>query len=321
MGNNYCNFIFVGFSIAINAATWVHLEEESKKLSPVKHILGPPQIKLVDETLENTDLLVKRVMYRGKIPVNRSMNVGINISAFDATDGDEKLHLIFALMEQQQEEDNICFSVLKELGAVNVGDTFTDWIELGVISPSFIQPPKSGQRKIKLVFRLFNSDDPPTVRFGYSDGGELIFAKALEFDHVFTEKGYEEAAKDREEAQALSLKIGVAVAMADGNLDDSEGEILKLILKQVESFSEEKSKKLKKIFNETLKEGYALAQSGNLALSPLVDRMSEIGDETKYDDRSCIDVMAADGIADPEEMSVIRNVAKSLDLDMEELKK
>ena len=31
--------------------------------------------------------------------------------------------------------------------------------------------------------------------------------------------------------------------------------------------------------------------------------------------------MAADGVADPEEMNVIRNVAKSLDLDMDEIEK
>ena len=31
--------------------------------------------------------------------------------------------------------------------------------------------------------------------------------------------------------------------------------------------------------------------------------------------------MAADGVADPEEMSVIRNVARSLDLDMDEIEK
>ena len=319
--------IIVGFSIAINIVQWAlgAVGRGVKKVVTGKETYyGSPQIKLVDETMEDTDLLVKRIMYRGKIPADRSMNVGISISAFDATEGDEKLALIFALMEQQQEEDNICFSVLRELGAVNVGDTFTDWVELGVVAPSFIQPPKSGQRKIKLVVRLFNSDDPPTVRYGYADGGEKIFAKPLEFDHVFTEKGYEEAAKDREEAQTLSLKIGVAVAMADGNLDDSEGQILKdWIVKEISVFSDKKSDKLKKLFNETLKDAFAEAKSGDLALSPLVERLSEIGEKkTKYDAISlAFDVMAADGVADPEEMSVIRNVAKSLDLDMEEIEK
>ena len=62
------------------------------------------------------------------------------------------------------------------------------------------------------------------------------------------------------------------------------------------------------MFNESLKEGFAQAQSGNLALSPLVDRLAEIGEKkTKYDAvELCFDVMAADGVADPEEMAVIQ---------------
>lgn len=286
--------------------------------------LGSPQIKFVDETMEDTDIVVKKIMFRGKIPVNQTMNVGLSISALDYTDGDDSVGFIFSLLDQQQEEETVCFGIRQELGEVDVGDTYTDWAQLGVIAPAFIQPSKSGNRKVKVIVRLFNSDDPPKVHLGYADGGELIFAKALEFDHVFTEKGYQEEAEDREEAQVLSLKIGVAVAMADGTLDDSEGEILKnWIVKEVAAFNDQKSDRLKKLFNEALKEGFAQAQSGNLALSPLVERLSEIGEKkTRYDAIAlAFDVMAADGVADPEEMSVIRNVARSLDLDMDEIEK
>lgn len=157
-----------------------------------------------------------------------------------------------------------------------------------------------------------------------SDDGETIFFKTLSFSHEFTDKGYEEESQDREEAQAISLKIGVAVAMADGSLDDVEGEVLKSwIIKEVSAFSDAKQKKLKKMFNEALKEGFQLASDGNLSLSELVERLSEIGEKkTKYDAvELCLDVMAADGVADAEEMNVIRNVAKALDLDMDEIEK
>ena len=89
------------------------------------------------------------------------------------------------------------------------------------------------------------------------------------------------------------------------------------------AFSDAKQKKLKKMFNEALKEGFQLASDGNLSLSELVERLSEIGEKkTKYDAvELCLDVMAADGVADAEEMNVIRNVAKALDLDMDEIEK
>ena len=58
-------------------------------------------------------------------------------------------------------------------------------------------------------------------------------------------------------------------------------------------------------------------------MSELVERLSIIGDKkTKYDAvELCLDVMAADGIADPAEMLMIRNVADSLGLDMHEIEK
>ena len=285
---------------------------------------GPPQVKFVDEKLEGTDIVFKKVMFRGNISVPRSMNVASSISAFDATDGDDNLQILISMVEQAQEPETICFGMMNNIGQVNEGDSFTDWVQLGAIAPDLVQGPKSGTRTIKVVLRLFNANNPPDIRAGFSDGGETFLVEVLEFDHHFTEKGYEEAAQDREEAQALSLKIGVAVAMADGSLDDAEGEILKnWIVREVSAYSDDKQKRLKKMFNESLKEGFAQAQSGNLALSPLVDRLAEIGEKkTKYDAvELCFDVMAADGVADPEEMVVIRKVADALGLDMDEIEK
>jgi tellurite resistance protein len=317
-------FLWIGFSII--SSIFGSIGRGVKKVVTGKETYhGPPQIKFLDEKIEGSDVVFKKIMYRGEIPVSRSMKVGYGISAFDATDGDDDLNIIIAMMDQQQEAETVCFGVSAEIGDVDVGDTFTDWVQLGAIAPELVQAAKSGNRTIKLYIRFFNADKPPTIRAGFSDGeGELVLLEVLEFDHFFSDKGYEEAAQDREEAQAISLKIGVSVAMADGELDDSEGEILKnWIVREVSAFSDEKSKRLKKLFNEALKEGFSLAQSGNLALTPLVERLSEIGEKkTKYDAiELAFDVMAADGVADPEEMAVIRNVANALDLDMDEIEK
>lgn len=323
----YIFLLVVGYGIVVNIASSIFgsVGRAVKKVVTGKETyLGPAQFKLENLVAEDTDLVVKKIMYRGKIPVPRSMSVGYSVSAFDATNGTDDLGIIIGMLDHQQEPESVCFGILEELGTIDVGDSFTDWVQLGGIAPDFIQGPKSGNRKITLLIRFFNADDPPNINLGYHDGGELILAETLEFNHEFTEKGYEETTRDREESQALSLKIGVAVAMADGTLDDSEGEVLKSwIVKEVSAFSDEKSERLKKLFNEALKEGFAQAQSGTLALSPLVDRLSEIGEKkTKYDAIAlAFDVMAADGVADSEEMMVIRNVARSLDLDMDEIEK
>ena len=317
----------IGYGVVINvigAGARVIGRGVKKIVTGKETYVGPAQVKFIDGEFGDSDTLIKKIMYRGVVPVPRSMTVGFSISAFDATDENDNLSIIIAMMEQQQEPETVCFGLRGEVGEIDVGDHFTDWVQLGAILPDFIQVPKSGSRKIKLVIRLFDAADPPSLRAGFGGEGKLILLKELVFDHVFTEKGYEETAEDREEAQALSLKIGVAVAMADGILDDSEGEVLKdWIVKEVAAFSDEKSERLKKLFNGALKEGFIQAQSGNLALSPLVERLCEIGEKkTKYDAIALsFDVMAADGVAHPEEMAVIRNVAKALDLDMEEIEK
>lgn len=287
---------------------------------------GPAQIKFVDENLdlEGSNLELKRIMFRGAIPVPRTMNVGFNISAFDTTDEGGSAFVI-SLIDSTQEQNSPCYNARGEFGQINEGMAMTDWVQLGAVVPNFIQGPTSGNRTIEIVVTVFDLANPPKIDLGFEDGlGTVLLRKKLNFEHVFTEKGYQEAVQDREEAQSLSLKIGVAVAMADGSLDDAEGEILKnWIVKEISIFSDEKQARLKSLFNDSLKEGYAQAESGDLALTPLVERLSLIGEKkTKYDAiELCLDVMAADGAADPEEMAVIRKVARSLDLDMDEIEK
>lgn len=286
---------------------------------------GPPQLKFVDDKHEKTGWLIKKIMFRGRLPNTRDMNISFAISAFDVTDGEGKYRPVLSIVEAAQEESTICYYMCDDFGRVGEGSSLTDWIQLGVIIPELIQPPYSGDREIHIVVRMFNTNDPITiVGGGSSDDGEIILLETLPFTHHFTDKGYEESSKDREESQSISLKIGVAVAMADGSLDDPEGEVLKSwIIKEVASFSDSKQKRLKTMFNKSLKEGFDQAKKGSLVLSDLVERLAEIGDKkSKYDAiELCLDVMASDGVADPEEMSVIRNVAKSLGLDMDEIEK
>lgn len=286
--------------------------------------LGPPQMKFVDEVIGESGIAVKRVMFRGAIPNPRTMDVAYSLSLFDMTSGSENLKFIISLSEAAQESDSVCYHQGGPMGRVNVGSAITDWVQVGAIVPEFIQPPFSGRRKIRVYLRFFHSLNPPNIHAGFSDGGEIFHVSVLDFEYDFTEKGYEEATQDREESQSLSLKIGIAVAMADGSLNDGEGEILKnWIKREVAPYSDEKQRRLKELFNNTLKEGFVQAKSGNLALSPLVERLSKIGEKkSKYDAiELCFDVMAADGVADPEEMALIRRVAEALKLDFEEVEK
>lgn len=299
-------------------------QEMSEEIFAEREVyFAPPQVKFIDEVHEETGWIVKKIMFRGIMPNDRDMNISFALSAFDATEGENDP--IFSLIESAQEPDTICYQTSGDFGYVSEGSASADWINLGIIIPELIQPAYSGKREIHVILRMFNSLYPPTIHGGLSyDDGEIILSKILKFNFEFKDKGYEEASKDREEAQIISVKIGVAVAMSDRSLDKREGEKLKeWIIKEISGYSDSRREYLKNLLNSALKEGYAEAKKGELSLSYLADRLNEIGEKkSKYDAiELCFDIMAADDKADPEEMAVIRNMAKSLNLDMDEIER
>ena len=317
---------FVGLSYAISllrSAASFGARAVKKAVTGKETYFGPPQLKLVDDVHESSGLDLKLIKFRGMLPVDHGeKNLSYSISAFDTTtEGDYPP--VISLVDAAQEEATVCFGQRGDLGLISEGSSLTDWAQIGMIAPELCQTPFSGDRKIDVVLRIFESDREINIVNGGTEEDALVFEVAS-FRHQFYEKGYEEEVAHRQEAQAISVKIAMAVAMADGTLDDAEGETIKhWIERQVAVFSEEKAAELKVLFNDTLKEAYKAASSGDLLLSDLVDRLSVLDmKKSNYDAvELCLDVMAADGVAEPEEMTVIRNVARGLGLDMDEIEK
>ena len=286
---------------------------------------GPAELRVDDGLIPDSTFKTKEIMFRGRIPVVTSTNVSYVISVFDVTEGDQNLKPVLSLVDAAQEKNTIAYQVSGQIGDVDIGISFIDWVKIGIVIPELLQPPCSGEREIMVITRFHGTGSPPEINGGFLiDDGPIICSKNTIFTHYFSEKGYEEASKHREESQSLSLKIGIAVAMSDGDLDDSEGEVLKAwILKEIAGYSDEKQARLKTLFNDSLSEGFEKAEAGELVLTNLVSRLKEIGDKkTKYDAvELCLDIMAADDIAAPEEMQTIRKIAESLELDMVEIEK
>jgi uncharacterized tellurite resistance protein B-like protein len=194
-----------------------------------------------------------------------------------------------------------------------------------MIVPEFLEPPYSGERNLIALVRLIDCDNPPIIRHGFGqEDNVILWTKTLEFTFDFTEKGYQEASEHRDEAVGISLKIGMALAMADGSLDDTEGETLKhWIIKAISPFSEDKMQHLKKVYNQAMKEAYDASKNGSLVISKLTNRLNEIAEKSiKYETiELCFEVMAADGVADDEEIKLIHKLADALNLDMNEIEK
>jgi tellurite resistance protein len=286
--------------------------------------MGPLEIQFNDSRLgeDGSGAFVKEIVGRGLFPVTQLVRVGCVTSVLDATS--EDYEPIISVIEGFQELDNVVYQHRFDVGEVAPDQGFIRWVRLGVVIPEILQPPYGGKRNLIAILRLIDLDNPPDINHGFNapDQDGLLWQDSLQFSYTFDEKGYKEAAEHRDESCALAIQIAMAVAMADGSLDDLEGNTLKeWIVRTIEPFGDEKRNKLKNLYNEAMREAYTKAQSGDLNLGELTERLNEIGEKsTKYEVvELCFDIMAADGVADAEELRVIRRVADALDLDLDEI--
>ena len=281
------------------------------------------QLKEVDTPGEP---FLLEVEVRGLFPVQQATNVGFIVSVF-TKDSNGDLEPVFSMLNEFQEPQSRAFQDLTGCGEVTENQGFTGWVKIGVIPTEILQPARSGRQELSIVIRLVDIDNVPNIFNGFTDReseNDPLWAgrESYEFDCQVT--GYTEEAEARDEAQALSIKIGMAVAMADGTLDDNEGFVLKNWIKSVLSnYSGEKEQELKKIYNDAMRESYSLAKSGNLLLNDVCEKLNELGDTSlKYQAVELAHkVMAADGLVDKREMQVINEVAELLDIDSGELEK
>ena len=289
--------------------------------------MGPLEARIVDTTFGDYGLgaPVKAIEVKGHFPVNTTRHVAFVTSIFDETSGE--LEPVLSPIEMYQEPDSTVYQHSIKIGQeVLPKQGFGHWTRAARIIPNILQPPIGGARRLFAIIRLVDIDDMPVIRHGSHDPDDtgILWQAVLKFEFTFAEKGYEEAAEHRDRARALSVKIGMAVAMADGTLDNTEVETLKeWILKSISPYADEKREHLKVLYNGAIKDAHSLAKNGELNLSELTRELNEIAEQaTRYETiELCFDVMAADSVVDTEELKVINRVADALDLDFDEIEK
>lgn len=282
---------------------------------------GLGQVRIRAEKAGELDSEVRVLEFRGNPVLAEAGEFAFCVWARDATDASMELPLI-SLIDETREPESTCFYQETLVGRMNPGDTFTDWVRIGVIFPKFLQAPRSGVRKIKVFACLQDTRAPMSIYAGWPrDTDGIKWSNIIEEEIEFSDEGYQEESENREEAQGLTVKIAMAVALADGSLADEEGRsIQEWITRTIAPFSDERRDELKERYNNALKEAYEEGSNGNLSLSPLIDRLGQIGsNKVKFDAiELCLNVMSADGVADTEEMNLIRNIAETLEVDMKE---
>ena len=271
-------------------------------------------------------LSFKKIEIIGLLPIAQTTNLTAVTTVLDITDNENPMQVI-SLLRSFREPDSTVFMNVQEIGKIKENSGFKNWVETGRIYPSYLQTPETGRRKLAVNFFLIDSDNPPLIKMGdlnHSDKSGLKYHKKFTFEHKFLQKGYIETSKDIDEARGIAVKIALSVAIADGSLDTCEETVIKKWIKKVvATYTDDKRKYLEEIYNGAMKSAFLAAKKGDLLLSDLTKRLNTLNErKIKYDAIDlCYEVMAADGVADAEELKTIRMVGEALELDIEELEK
>ncbi|MBC6496792.1 MAG: TerB family tellurite resistance protein [Alphaproteobacteria bacterium GM7ARS4] len=292
------------------------------------------RLRIADDRLfsEADSPIVKKIQFRGVFPVgDEPKEVGFVFSVF-AEDSSGALAPVFSMVDAFQEDLTHVYHMKRRVGRVTEGMVVRDWVTIGAVVPMILHPPYGGACDLVVRVRLVDWQDDMKIIAGHVlNEDAVLWQKDISFHHVFTDKGYKEAMRDREEAQAISIKIAVEVAMADGELHEREKDVIRAWAnKAVEGYSEDKKKSLKALYRKALQEGYedatrdvtaGLQSRQQARLSRLLSRLRDIGEKkAMYDMVELVyDIMTADGKIAKEEMALVRFIEKGVDLDTKKL--
>jgi tellurite resistance protein len=140
----------------------------------------------------------------------------------------------------------------------------------------------------------------------------------------FPDAGYEELAEHEKQSRELTIQLGVAVAMSDGELHDTEGyKIKEWITKTLATYLDKPREEAKAAYNKALRHALIEGQKGNLSYQSIARELNKVTEKPqRYTAvELCYDVLAADGTATPEELDTVRLIANSLELDYAEIEK
>ena len=232
---------------------------------------------------------------------------------------------IVSTFEMTSEESSRVFEHAVSIG--NMQDKYwPDWARVSALIPESLIGPHKGTRTLQLQCFLWYEHLKPEFERGYlpedTTGGINVFTH--EFNFHLTNPGYLEVDDERLEVQVASIKLAISIAMADGTLDKSEGTEIKNWVKGiVDSAGESQRDEIKETLNNALEEAYNEVKSSPIDIEQVCADIKDIGSAADKFDliELCLDVMAADGEADKEELKQIEQISKLVGIDYDEISK
>jgi len=233
------------------------------------------------------------------------------VELIDVTDGGKKT--VLSMLESFQSSDSEAFWYKTELEELPYENTiFQEWSTVIKIPKIFLVCPHSGNRKLKVRVVAVNSSD----KILEEDD------QVISFNCVNT--GYLEESENREYFEEMSIKTAMLVSASDGSMDTSEADIIKgWVRKRVASFvNEDYQIKVKERLNNYIKDAYTEINNKSIDIYEILEGVDNIASEGEKFElfQLCLDVAQADGEADEEELKIINDIAKYINLDRKQFR-
>lgn len=262
---------------------------------------------------------------KGLFPTSQDRNATFVTSVIDKTDGNGCWKSVVSVVSQFQEDDTTSYQNVTDIGEIKENFGFPRWVRIGVVIRDVLQPARSGHRQLVAVTRLVDTDDPPDINNGFNGGnGQVIWIGHYDFDLDFDQPGYLDEIEGKRSVATATVKLAVVISMADGELHDREGEVIRSwIQKKLSNIDEAMISSWKHDLNTAFKDAFLQSKSGSLSYSELVNILNSDGSTANKIE--CVDllfsIVAADGSASASEVSLAKKIAAALDIDTEEIQR
>ena len=261
------------------------------------------------------------IFMKGQPSIQYARELGLYIKIYDA----EEQAPVISTFEGTSEFESRVYEQRLRVGKLESGQYWPNWVELCDFTDQEIIGPVKGQRKLLVRAFLWDVNQPANFKHGFPEdsAGTVDFAE-IEIPYNFINVGYTELDPNRLKVQGLSVQLAIGLAMSDGSLDRSEGNVIKKWMKEsVQSAPKSDRTKVKNSLNKALETGSKKAKERKTNINYICKQLDKkAGVAEKYDVLElCLDVMSADGKADQEELAFIEKISKNIGIDYKEITK
>lgn len=231
------------------------------------------------------------------------------IEIFDITDEIEKL--VYTNEEVYSDNKDGIFYIENEETILYAVTSFD--IDVNQIMLNSLIPPRKGKRKLFFKYTIIDKLTGKKIK---------ILTNQNFYDN--TTDGYEDMQENMPLIEELSIQMAFYMSSIDGNIDIKEGKVVSAFVEKIleVDYADEREENKKRI-SGYISSAYKATKNNQLNIEELIKKVNEICTiDIKYiifD--TCLDVAAADGVADKDELELAYYMAQKLELDKDEYTK